>query len=1246
MKRNKLSVPLAVVLLLFGMFVSGQNVIRMGDVNGDGVVNIADIVEVVNSILGKPSEGFNAKAADVNGDGIVDEQDLQGIVVPILEGRTVPDDVLTGLLKEPKTGAYEGLFYQSAAPHAMNYFISCLASDEMLGGGGFNDKAFHCLDLLDSDLTLAWDNYKDYIINTNNVIQRINDLQPGLKDPNVRHAMGEALFMRAYYYQQMASLFGTVPVVTDNNSWEQKMKPTKPADVWGQIISDLKEAITLMDGYSPTLTTDDSRVGKYAAEAMLARAYLFYTGFYLGINDIALGDATVDLTDGTVLTKAMVLGYLNDCINNSGFSLVSDFRNLWPYTNRLTVEDYNYTKGQNLAWVENDGAVNPEVLFKIKYNTNASGSTTMGYSNLPALYFGVRIGGNREESFPFGEGWGAGSVSPGLYSEWREAEPADMRRDASIQDMSLSSNTSTDYCQETPYHEKKISPVACHVDGEYHETFEKIMFNDGSWNANGGFMQGGNIHPLNLIRFADVLLMHSEISGTVDGINLVRKRAGLSPLSTYSLEALQQERRWELAFEGVRWNDMRRWGDDYCKAALDKQMGQPIKNNGVNALNPQGVSEDVPGFKSYSESYSRNHGFFNKPSEANEDGCEALALLQGTWMLDETAKAGCYGTLLYEHAPISQFLEAPSANGLVRNYTREEMKSLPGKHDKGEMGALAYIMIEGKKAKKYNASGELLAEGDISINLTNNFDWRICSIKMNGKVLFNGPKGTGSFDLVRLEESGRLMLVDANDVGKNGETAYWSLRKMGNVETRAREVHGTKWSYAMLNGNDMYNGNSYTVGTWGLGTYNNYSIYGGNGGVPTLYAYHVESVTPDRLSAALSGMGIDTSNGEADPFAYMIIDLNEETISRYTSDGKLIGSGPVSISTGIDNRVIIKTTESGNILTPYSYRNKGTKMQTYYMQFNRLAPTYPNYAALTFRETTEDDNYLFGYWLFAQRGLTNAELDNLLTITQMNNAGEPDSKGHYFTYKIGDETGYTLNITHTDGTRVVYDDNTGMYNVKVQRGEAVEKTLRFTLFNANGINATVERTLTMLNNDPITQGEIMIAGSGSKTWTWDAATTGSYWGNMGYCGGAGSDVALHGGGQWWGASSEEDFENRTNWTDDGMLHGDESPDATMVFSQDGSVKCYNANGAEIRSGSYEIINYDASDPSAWRVGYLQTTPGAILFPYEINSGGNKPTKFDLVYLSDDKFCLVYPDGGRFSDLGGWGEATFWHFRAK
>jgi hypothetical protein len=27
-------------------------------------------------------------------------------------------------------------------------------------------------------------------------------------------------------------------------------------------------------------------------------------------------------------------------------------------------------------------------------------------------------------------------------------------------------------------------------------------------------------------------------------------------------------------------------------------------------------------------------------------------------------------------------------------------------------------------------------------------------------------------------------------------------------------------------------------------------------------------------------------------------------------------------------------------------------------------------------------------------------------------------------------------------------------------------------------------------------------------------------------------------------------------------------------------------------------------------------------------------------------CLVYPDKGDFAGLGNWGEATFWHFKAK
>jgi len=47
------------------------------------------------------------------------------------------------------------------------------------------------------------------------------------------------------------------------------------------------------------------------------------------------------------------------------------------------------------------------------------------------------------------------------------------------------------------------------------------------------------------MRFADVLLMHSELAETTNGINRVCSRARLNPIGSYSLNALKQERRFE-----------------------------------------------------------------------------------------------------------------------------------------------------------------------------------------------------------------------------------------------------------------------------------------------------------------------------------------------------------------------------------------------------------------------------------------------------------------------------------------------------------------------------------------------------------------------------------------------------------------------------------------------------------------------------------------------------------------------------
>lgn len=65
-------------------FETGESPVTPGDTNGDGVVNVTDIVEIVNDILGHPSAKFDKTAADVNGDGVVNVTDIVSVVNIIL----------------------------------------------------------------------------------------------------------------------------------------------------------------------------------------------------------------------------------------------------------------------------------------------------------------------------------------------------------------------------------------------------------------------------------------------------------------------------------------------------------------------------------------------------------------------------------------------------------------------------------------------------------------------------------------------------------------------------------------------------------------------------------------------------------------------------------------------------------------------------------------------------------------------------------------------------------------------------------------------------------------------------------------------------------------------------------------------------------------------------------------------------------------------------------------------------------
>ena len=57
----------------------------VGDTNGDNTVNAADIVELVNFIMGNPSKNFNESAGDLNGDGVLNAADIV-LMVNIIMG--------------------------------------------------------------------------------------------------------------------------------------------------------------------------------------------------------------------------------------------------------------------------------------------------------------------------------------------------------------------------------------------------------------------------------------------------------------------------------------------------------------------------------------------------------------------------------------------------------------------------------------------------------------------------------------------------------------------------------------------------------------------------------------------------------------------------------------------------------------------------------------------------------------------------------------------------------------------------------------------------------------------------------------------------------------------------------------------------------------------------------------------------------------------------------------------------------
>lgn len=148
-----------------------------------------------------------------------------------------------------------------------------------------------------------WDNSYKYIRGTNYMLQKAQESGLGA---DIDRWVGEALFFRAYNYWNLVKSFGGVPKidkVLEETSPELYTQKSSQAEIIDFIIADLDNAIGKLVNQSDLAEDEIGRVTKGAALALKARAAL-YMGTWAKYH--AQGDANTYLTIAIAAAEAAV----------------------------------------------------------------------------------------------------------------------------------------------------------------------------------------------------------------------------------------------------------------------------------------------------------------------------------------------------------------------------------------------------------------------------------------------------------------------------------------------------------------------------------------------------------------------------------------------------------------------------------------------------------------------------------------------------------------------------------------------------------------------------------------------------------------------------------------------------------------------------------------------------------------------------------------------------------------------------
>jgi len=354
----------------------------------------------------------------------------------------------------------------------------------------------------------------------------------------IRQARAEAQFMRAYYYSYLVELFGDVPLLVEFITLDNAEVPRSPKEeVLAQIFRDFDEAAAVLSTVNkPT----SGRPSKQSCWALKARLALYNEKW-----DVAIAAAS-------------------QVINLEGTEVIIDpsFQNVFSY----------------------EGQDSKEILFSVQY--------LFGFTVHPTFrLFGSRnMGGHANkipsyqlvDSYPCSDGLPI-DKSP-LYDPakpWDNRDPrlawtfalpcggyADWQNEPGCEFIGFQFETHRDSVQCWNYHNN--TRIGNEDATNAYASFSGINFR--KWVNRKDFGDVNNCdNNIHVIRYAEVLLIYAEAkvkAGQVDqsvynALNKIRARAGMPDITETNPEelfyAIARERRHELAGEGQRLSDIRRW---------------------------------------------------------------------------------------------------------------------------------------------------------------------------------------------------------------------------------------------------------------------------------------------------------------------------------------------------------------------------------------------------------------------------------------------------------------------------------------------------------------------------------------------------------------------------------------------------------------------------------------------------------------------------------------------------------------